>query len=110
MGVLSDYALKRFGVRTKTTEKVVACVGDPVRTLVLENNPDRLEAIIINYDGVLMRIAPSVLVSDVRGIPLDPTGGFTVLQADYDGELVGYEWYAYTAGGGNLYVIETEAS
>lgn len=112
MGMLSDYMLKRWGVRTRSTERLLTVAGDPGRTLILPNNPDRLMALIVNYDAVLMRIAPSVDVSATRGIPLDPNGGFTVLLADDDGELVGYEWYAYSAAGNPdvLYILETEAA
>lgn len=112
MGALSDYMLKKWGVRTRTTERVLTIAGDPGRTMILPNNPDRMMALVINYDGVLMRIAPSVLVSNTRGIPLDPTGGFAVLEADVDGEVVGWEWYAYSGLGAAdvMYILETEAA
>lgn len=110
MGALSDYMLKKWGVRTRSIEKEVTVVADPARTRLLENNPDRFEALIVNHNGVLMRIAPSIAVSATYGIPLDPDGGFAVLTADEDGELVGYEWFAYSALGGPLFVLETEAT
>lgn len=112
MGALSDYMLKRWGVRTRSTEYQITVAATPARTMILPNNPDRLMALIVNYDTVLMRVAPSVAVSLTRGIPLDPAGGFTVLTADEDGELVGYEWYVFsTLGKANgLYILETEAA
>lgn len=112
MGALSDYMKSRWGVRTRTIEKVVSAEAGPTRTMVLENNPDRFEALIVNYNNAEMRIAPSVLVSDTRGIPLGADGGFTVLTADEDGEAVGYEWYVYSllAAVDKLYIIEAEAA
>lgn len=110
MGVLADYVKKRWGVASRSVENPVTPTAGAGITKILNNNPDRFEAVIINYDTVLMRIAPSRNASATFGIPLDPSGGFVVLAADDDGELVGYEWYVYSAAGGTLYVLETEAA
>ena len=110
MGALSDYMLKLWGVRTRSIENPVTDTAGEGVTQILKNNPDRFEAIVVNYDAVLMRIAPSPDVSATHGIPLDPTGGFAVITADDDGEMVGYEWYIYSAAGGTIYVLVTEAA
>ncbi len=110
MGALADYALKKWGVKTRSVENPVAAIAGAGVTLITRNNPDRLELIIVNYDTVLMRVAPSPSVGQFYGIPLDPAGGFTVVTADEDGEMVGYEWYIWSAAGGTIYVLETEAS
>ncbi len=112
MGALSDYMLKRWGVRTRSIENPVTRTAKAGKTLILKNNPDRMMAVIVNYDTVLMRVAPSINVSATYGLPLDPSGGFAVLTADEDGELVGYEWYIYSEAGNPdvIYVLETEAA
>lgn len=109
MGALAEYTNKRWGVKTRSVENPVTDTANAGVTRILSNNPDRFEALIVNYDAVLMRVAPSVDVSVTRGIPLDPAGGFTVLAADSDGELVGQEWFIYSAAGGTIYVLETKA-
>lgn len=112
MGALSDYMFKIWGVRTRSIENPVTRTAKAGKTLILRNNPDRMMFVVVNYDTVLMRLAPSIEVAATWGIPLDPSGGFTVLTADEDGELVGYEWYVYSAAGKAdvIYVLETEAA
>ena len=110
MGALSDYMLGKWGVRTRSIENPITATAGEGVTKILSNNPDRFEAVIVNYDTALMRVAPSPLVSPTRGTPLDPEGGFTILTADEDGEVVGYDWYVYSAAGGDIYVLETEAA
>lgn len=109
MGALADYVQKKWGVPTTIKENPVTATAGAGVTQILRNNPDRFEAIIVNYDIVLMRVAPSRNVSVTYGIPLDPSGGFTILTADDDGEMVGYEWFIYSAAGGTIYVLETMA-
>lgn len=110
MGALSDYMLKIWGVRTRSIENPVTDAAGAGVTKILNNNPDRFEVVIVNHDAVLMRVAPSPDVSEEYGIPLDPEGGAAVITADDDGELVGYEWFIYSAAGGTIYVLETEAA
>ncbi|MBA7570812.1 hypothetical protein ES708_12565 [subsurface metagenome] len=112
MGALAEYVEKRWGVKTRSIENPVTKDAAAGKTQVLKNNPDRFEAIVVNYDTKLMRLAPSHDVSATRGIPLDPAGGFAVITADDDGESVGYEWFVWTETGGtdNIYILETEAS
>lgn len=107
MGKLADYIEKKWGVPTATKENPVTDTVDAGVTLVLPNNPDRFEAVIVNYDVKLMRIAPSRAVSATRGIPLDPAGGFVVLTADEEGEALGWEWFVYSEDGGDIWVLET---
>ena len=110
MGALATYIEKKWGVKTRSIANPVTDTANAGVTRILRNNPDRFEAVIVNYDAVLMRVAPSKDVSATFGVPLDPAGGFTVISADDDGELVGQEWFMYSAAGGTIYVLETEAS
>ena len=109
MGALANYLEKKWGVPTRSRENPITDTAGAGVTRVLGNNPDRFEAIIINYDAVLMRVAPSRAVSATRGIPLDPAGGFAVITADEEGEMVGWEWFVYSAAGGLVYILETAA-
>ncbi|MBA7547902.1 hypothetical protein ES705_40343 [subsurface metagenome] len=112
MGALAEYVERHWGVKSRSIENPVTADAAAGVTQILLNNPDRFEAIVVNYDTKLMRLAPSRDVSATLGIPLDPAGGFAVITADDDGESVGYEWYVWTETGGtdNIYVLETEAS
>lgn len=110
MGALAKYIEKKWGVLTKAVENpLTGTVGAGV-TRILANNPDRFEAIIVNYDTKLMRVGTTRDVSATRGIPLDPSGGFAVLTADDDGEMVGWAWYIYSEDGGTIYILETSAT
>ena len=110
MGVLADFVQKKWGVKSRSIENPVTATAGAGVTKILNNNPDRFGAVIVNYDTVLMRVAPSRSVSATYGIPLDPTGGSAVMTAEEDGEMVGYEWFVYSAAGGTIYVLETEAA
>lgn len=112
MGALTEYVQKRWGVPSHTVENPVTVDAAAGVTQILLNNPNRFEAIVVNYDTKLMRLAPSRDVAAKVGIPLDPGGGFAVITADDDGEAVGYEWFVWSEAGGtdNIYVLETEAS
>ncbi len=112
MGALAEYVKKRWGAPSHTIENPVTPNAGVGVTLILLNNPDRFEAVIVNYDTKLMRLAPSRDVSATFGIPLEPAGGFAVIVADDDGEGVGQEWFVWSETGGtdNIYVLETEAS
>ena len=109
MGKLADYVNNQWGVLTRTIKNPLTDTAIAGVTKVLSNNPNRFEGIIVNYDAVLMRAAPSIEVSATYGIPLDPAGGFVVITADTDGETTGEDWYVYSAAGGTVYVQETVA-
>ncbi|GAI91221.1 unnamed protein product [marine sediment metagenome] len=112
MGALAEYVEKRWGVPSHSIENPVTPDARAGITQILLNNPDRFEAIVVNYDDKLMRLAPSRDVSAIHGIPLEPEGGFAVITADDDGESVGYEWFIWSELGNDavIYVLETEAS
>lgn len=108
MGKLADYIEKKWGVPTATKENPVTDTVGAGVTRILGNNPDRFEAVIINYDDAVMRVAPSRAVSETRGIPLEAAGGFVVLTADDEGEALGWEWFIWSeAGDGTIYILET---
>jgi len=110
MGALATYVEKRWGVKTRTIEHPELTPVAAGVTRILQNNPDRFEAVIVNYDDAVMRVSPSTAPSATVGVPLDASGGFAVLTADDDGEMVGYEWFIWSADGGEIYILETEAA
>lgn len=110
MGALAEYVKKRWGVATRSVENPVTDTAGAGVTRITNNNPDRFELVIVNYDAIFMRVAPSRDVSATLGIPLDPAGGFAIISADTDGELTGQEWFIYSAAGGTIYVLETVSS
>ena len=112
MGALAEYVQKRWGVPSRSIENPETKDAAAGVTRILLNNPDRFEAIVVNYDTKLMRLAPTRDVSATHGVPLEPAGGFAVIIADDDGESVGYEWFVWSELGKAdvIYVLETEAS
>ena len=110
MGALSDYVQKRWGVRTRSVKNPLTGTVAAGITQVLRNNPDRFMVTIINLDDEDIWLAQDPTPADDNGILLDATGGFMVLTADADGELVGYDWWIYSVGGGPIYILETEAA
>jgi len=110
MGALSDYIQKKWGVRTRSVKNpLTGTVGAGV-TQVLRNNPDRFMVLIMNMDDEVNYMAQDPNPASDNGIRLDANGGFMVLTADDDGELVGYDWWIQSVGGGAIYVLETEAA
>lgn len=107
MGKLADYIEKKWGCSTATKENPVTDTAGAGVTRILGNDPDRFEAVVVNYSDAVIRVAPSRDVSVNRGIPLDASGGFVVLTADDEGEALGWEWFVYSAGGGTIWVLET---
>ncbi len=110
MGALSDYMQKRWGVRTRSVKNPLTGTVIAGITQVLRNNPDRFMVLIINLDDEVNYLAQDSAPSSSNGIRLDANGGSAVLTADEDGELVGYDWWIQSTGGGAIYVLETEAA
>jgi len=110
VGALSDYMQKLWGVRTHSIKNPLTGTVAAGVTQVLRNNPDRFMVLVINLDNQVMYLAQDVEPSATNGIRLDASGGYVVLTADEDGELVGYDWWIWSAGGGSIYVLETEAA
>lgn len=110
MGALARFVEKHFGVKTRPiVNPIVGAVGIGV-TKVANNNPDRLALLVMNISDTDMYAAPDSLPSDTRGVLLALKGGAMSLQADVDGELVGYEWNIYCAGAAKpIFVLSTEA-
>ena len=110
MGALSDYVQKKWGVRTRSVKNpLTGTVGAGI-TQVLRNNPDRFMVLVINLDDEVNYLAQDPTPAADNGIRLDASGGFIVLTADDDGELVGYDFWIHSVGGGPIYVLETEAA
>lgn len=110
MGALSDYMRKRWGVRTYSVKNPLTGTVIAGITQILLNNPDRFMVLIVNLDDEDIYLAQDSVPTTTNGIRLDANGGNVVLTADEDGELVGYDWWIYSAGGGKIYVLETEAA
>lgn len=110
MGALSEYVLERFGVKTRTVINPVCASILAGAHIVARENADRFALLVVNLDGAAMYLGWDSEVSTTRGILVDAGGGFVSLVADEDGELVGYETYLYSAAGGNIFVVETEAT
>ena len=114
MGALSDYVGRRFGVKTRAVVNPLVITGviPAGITQILRNNPDRLMLLIMNLDTAKMMAAPHANPATNIGVWLDANGGHIALDADTDGELVGQEWWVWSAAGAavpNIYIIETEA-
>ncbi len=110
MGALSRFVDKHFGVKTRSiVNPVVGAVGIGV-TNIAQNNPDRLALIVMNISDTDMYAAPDPSPFTDHGILLQNGGGAMSLQADVDGELVGYEWNIYCAAAAKaIFVLATEA-
>jgi len=110
MGALARFAERHFGVKTRPiVNPVTDSVGIGV-TLVARNNPDRLALLVMNISDTDMYAAPDPTPSATHGVLLQLGGGVMSLQADVDGELVGYEWNIYCAGAAKaIFVLSTEA-
>jgi hypothetical protein len=110
MGALSRFVDKHFGVKTRAVvNPVVGAVGIGV-TKIANNNPDRLALVVMNISDTDMYAAPDPTPSATHGLLLQNGGGAMSLQADADGELVGYEWNIYCAGAAKaIFVLSTGA-
>lgn len=114
MGALADFVDKRFGVKTRAVVNPLVAdgiIGAGV-TQVLNNGPDRLMFTLINLDGAVVMVAPTSAPAVRQGIWLDANGGFIVLDAGTDGELVGQAWWVWSLAGNvlpSIYIIETKA-
>ena len=78
-------------------------------TKVLNNNPDRILALLVNLTANDGYVGFDNEVSATRGIPVPSNGGSLTLLIDEDGELVIQETYAVCPGGaGTWYIVEIE--
>lgn len=110
MGALKDFVAKKFGRSTRAITNPVTDTCGTTATVLLQNNPDRLAAIIINLGATAMYVAWDRDVSASHGILVVSGGGSLTLIADEDGELVGYELYGVAITNPvDVFVMEVEA-
>lgn len=106
---LTRYVEGKFGVKTRTKTNPLATSVLTTVTKVLQNNPDRLSYTVVNLGGTALYLAFDNEVSSTRGILLVASGGSLTLNAEDDGELVGYELYGISAtSSNNIFVVITE--
>ena len=91
---LNELLAKLYDVETTgTLNPVVATVGtSPVA--ILRNNPQRVQAYVVNLSLNRVYVGPSWDVSATKGIRLDPNGGFWSVVYYEDFHAAGWEWVA----------------
>jgi len=111
MGALAEYVKKKYGVHTRSfpDPETVSCLTTV--TEILRDNPDRLSFTIINLGGTSMFVAWDRGVGSTHGILVAANGGTFSLNADDDGELVGYAIFGISVTSANdIYTMVTEAA
>lgn len=94
----------RYG-RASTVRTKYANV-DVDSSVVAENNPNRVFLLLINTYGPEATIGFDSLSAKLSGIPVTANGGNLSLSYEEDGEVVGYDIWASSAGGTGLVVVE----
>ncbi len=106
---LNRYIAKKFGTKTKSRQNPLTPTVATTVTQILRNNPDRLSYTIVNLTAFNLYCGFDREVSSTRGIFIPPSGGSLTLTAEEDGELVGYELFAISAGSpSTIFTISTE--
>lgn len=96
---------ERYRGKTYTQERAVS-IGT-TRSVILENNPNRLAWDIINTSLIEVRISTNPSLTSTTGFLLAPSGGEMGMTFLEDGEGVGYEVYSIaTAAGATAWVRE----
>lgn len=94
----------RYG-RASTVKTKYANV-DVESSVVAENNPNRVFLLLVNVYGPQATIGFDSLSAHLSGIPVSANGGSLSLSYEEDGEVVGYDVWASSAGGTGLVVVE----
>jgi len=85
---------------------VTAALG-AVPAVWLQNNPRRIQVLLVNVGAAAIYVGLGGQVSAVNGIPVAGNGGNLQLLAVEDGELVRREWWGVCpAGAEAIYVAE----
>jgi len=104
------YMEKKWGVRTRLVENPVRKKVGTEPVVILRNNPDRFHWFVMNLSPNEVYLAYDERVSSTRGALLGAKGGFAVVSADVEGEVVTWEvWAVATAADRDIYVVVTEA-
>ena len=106
MGAVSNWIAREYGMRTRTTERVVALTAaGPV--VVLQNDPNRIAWRAFNLSAGTAYLGFTGAVAAANGIQINPTGGSVGLVVRDDLELPTHIMYGISTANVNLYVIET---
>lgn len=90
-------SLKEWGIRTEQKETDITVVNN-VATQILDGDPERMGAVIINQDADPARLSKKSSVTTSLGAPVDGAGGVVALTPRSDGEGVGQEWFYILSG------------
>lgn len=106
-GAAQTYVEAEFGGPVTESEAAFSLTAS-TPTRILENNPERLSATIINLGASDVYVWISDLVSSTYGIYLAQSGGSVNVSVRDDQMLPTREWWAYSeATGGDVFVIST---
>lgn len=92
-------SVDRFKGPTFSVVNPVTATVATSATRVFRNNPERVLALMVNQGNVDGYVGFDTEVSATKGILISANGGYLILSADEDGELVAQEIYAISPGG-----------
>jgi len=105
VGAALDFAQRRLGGPLSTKETNPTATTTVAQ--LLENNADRMVAIIFNLGANDVYIAFNSAVSSTNGIKLVASGGFIIIQAEDDFTIQSFPIFAIANGGNSaMYVFE----
>lgn len=98
----AEFGFRSSPIINRTTSSIATTA-----TKLMNNNPKRVYATIVNVSANDVYIMLDNTVSSSRGIFLSPNGGSTVLKWREDFHLLSHEWYAIAIGAAaDILVIE----
>ena len=103
----AELSRERFKGPTRPVPRPVT-VGTTA-TKIANNNPDRVELLIVNLSDNRGFLGFDRQVGPTRGVPVEASGGFVSFCIEEDGETVGYEMHAINqVAAGAWYILEVE--
>lgn len=104
---VETYLAGKFGAPPVSVINQITDTVAVTPTLILKQNPTRLNVLIVNLSVFDIFIAPTEGVSITAGIFIPPSGGTVQFSADDDMILPTLSWYAISSGAGaKIYTIE----
>lgn len=101
----SQYAKSLWGLPSRLVNTNVT--ASSVSGVVLQNNPTRMQWLIINRGNVEVSITIGDKAVFSQGVLIPPNGGGVQMTAFFDGEVVAYDVHAITAAGSStLSIVE----
>ena len=96
---LSRLIDEKFGVRTRTVEDPIRTSVGTTAVLIFNNNPGRLAWTIVNTHATqTLHLALTNGVTMLKGVRLDPAGGFASEIWDEDFEETGWAVWGIASG------------